>query len=227
MDDDSGPSSDLMQITQLTIEGRAALAEGDGQRALELLSRKHERLLGVFPQDSGPVGTSLVDLAEALHLVGRQKEARKSVDQALVIFKRLNRRDEMRERLESALIEICRRQGHSFVVEELLQGRIAEGRGPSSKEDLRRAMDQDELAMAFCRQRQYDRALPLLMDSKDVFERAGESAQADLAVCYQYIARVFLHTERFDESVEYGRQAVTCAQRGTWRRFPRGYHGLG
>lgn len=70
--------SRLMQITKLTVEGRAALAEGDAQRALELLSRKHERLLGVFPEDSGPVGTSLVDLAEALHLVGRQKDAQSS-----------------------------------------------------------------------------------------------------------------------------------------------------
>jgi tetratricopeptide (TPR) repeat protein len=202
-----------MQITKLTIEGRAALAEGDGQRALDLLSRKHERLLGVFPEDSGSVGTSLVDLAEALHLVGRQKDARKAVDHALVIFRRLDRRDEMRERLESALIEICRRQGHTFVVEDLLQNRISEGRGPSSDEDLRRAVDQDELAMMFFRQRQYEKALPLLMDSKDVFERAGASAQADLAICYQYIARVYLHTERFDESVAYGRKALACTQR--------------
>jgi hypothetical protein len=75
---DSDDSKPLAEINRLTAEGRAALAEGDGQRALGLLSRKHERLLGVFPEDSGSVGTSLVDLAEALHLVGREKDARKA-----------------------------------------------------------------------------------------------------------------------------------------------------
>lgn len=210
--DELGPSSELGQLTLLTLEGRAALAKGDVQRALALLSRKHERLLRVFPEDSGPVGTSLVDLAEALHLAGRQKESRKAIDYALVIFRRLDRRDEMRERLESALIEICRRQGHTFVVEDLLQDRISEGRCTSSKDDLRRAVDQDELAMMFVRQRQYGKALLLLMDSREVFERAGEVALADLAICYRYIARVYLYTDRFDESVAYGGKAVACAR---------------
>jgi tetratricopeptide (TPR) repeat protein len=166
----------------------------------------------VFPEDSASAGTSFVDLAEALHLLGREKDARNAVERALAIFKRLERRDEMRERLEAALIEICRRQGHSFSVENLLRDRIAEGRGAPSEEDLERAIDQDELAMMFFRQGQYDEALSLLMDSKNIFERAGESMQTHLAVCYLYIARVHLHTERFDESVEYGRQAVACAK---------------
>ena len=119
-----GRGSRLMQITMLTVEGRSALAEGDGPRALEILSRKHAALLEVFGSDSAPTGTSLVDLAEALHMVGRQRDARKAVEEALVIFKRLDRRDVIRERLERALIEICRRQGHSFVIEELRRHRM-------------------------------------------------------------------------------------------------------
>ena len=160
-------SLNLSDITWLTVEGRAALAEGDGPRALDLLSRSHERCLHVFRKDSGPAGTSLVDLAEARYFVGRHKEARQALEDALVIFKRLDRRDGMRGRLERALIEVCRRQGHSFIVEELLRARISRASGPSSEDDLKRALEQDELAMMFLEQRQYDRALPLLMDSKD------------------------------------------------------------
>lgn len=204
--------SPLMQITWLTLEGRSALAEGDGPRALDILSRKHEALLKVFGPGTSSVGTSLIDLSEALLLVDRPQESRKAIDEALAIFKQLDRRDEMRERLELHLIEVCRRQGHTFLVEELLRERIARGEGPSSDDALQRAVDQDELAMQFIRQRQYDKALPLLMESKDIFERGGEAVLADLSVCHLYLSRLYLQTERFDPAVAHGRSAVECAQ---------------
>lgn len=206
-----GKAPDLMKIVEMTIEGRDALASGDGPRAYEILSSKHEGVLAVFGTDSGPTGTSLVDLAEALHLLGRKKEARDALDRALTIFRSLDRRDEMRERLEASLIEICRQQGHAFAVEEVLRARISEGRGESSEEELTRAIDQDNLASSYFRQGQYDKALLLLLDSKSIFERAGEHAKRDLSVCCQFISRVYLHTDRYDEAVTYGREAVASA----------------
>ena len=212
-DDPDGPDqlSALMQVTLLTMEGREALVQGDGVRALDILSRKHKQLLEVFAKDSAFAGTSFVDLAEALHLLGNQKEARQAINAALAIFNRVDRHDDMRNRLERVLIDVCRRQGHAFVVEELLRVRTTSGGNSSSEDDLRRATEQDELAMMFFRRREYDKALKLLLNSKDVFEQAGVSAHADLAVCCQFLARVYLHTERYHESVTCGRQAAEYA----------------
>jgi len=211
--DDSQYGSQLMKVTQLTVQGRTALTEGDGPRALDILSRKHEILLKIFPPGTSSVGTSLIDLSEALLLVGRQQESRKAIEEALVIFKQLDRRDEMRERLELHLIEVCRRQGHAFLVESLLRERIERGDGPSLDEALARAVNQDELPMQFIQQRQYDKALPLLMDSKAIFERAGEAVLADLSVCHLYLSRLHLQTEEFEPAVAHGRSAVDCAKR--------------
>src|SRR5262245_65799116 len=110
---------DLMEATMLTVEGRNALAAGDGPRAYELLSRKHGIVVGAFGPNDGHVGTSLIDLAEALYLVGRTRDARAAIDEALSIYEQVGRTDAMRDRLERALIEICERQGHSFEVERI------------------------------------------------------------------------------------------------------------
>src|SRR6266511_2728774 len=123
MDDmtmDSDEDSDqLGEATRLTLQGRAALEEGNGPVAYELLSKKHEIVKKIFGPAAGYTGTSFIDLAQALHLAGRTKEARAAINEALSIYERLGRTDQMRDRLEHALMDICARQGHSFEVERI------------------------------------------------------------------------------------------------------------
>src|SRR5262245_21736511 len=142
---------DLLEATTLTMEGRSALAAGDGQRAYALLSKKHDIVVRAFGPNGGSVGTSLIDLAEALHLIGRTRDARAAINQALSIYEQLGRTDAMRDRLERALIEICTRQGHFFEVERIHRARLE--RPPETPADaVARAAEQDDLAMLLIQQ---------------------------------------------------------------------------
>jgi hypothetical protein len=89
MKSDDDFSELLGEATTLAVKGRAALAEGNASLAYELLLRKHDLVLRVFGATSGYAGTSLIDLAEALHLMDKNnktKEARTNIDAALEIY---------------------------------------------------------------------------------------------------------------------------------------------
>ena len=199
-------SNSFLEIMTLTTEGRFALSMNDGKIAYEKLSQKHKLIVKHFGLTRGPTGTSLVDLAEACLMVGKIREARKAVNDALVIFENLDRKDNMRIQLENSLLRVCSRQGHFFIVERVFLKSIERLRFEGSNQDVARAVKQDQLAKIYTNQQKYDKALPLLLDSIKIFEQLN--LDEDSAVSSLYLARVYLYTNKYKESETYGHKSL-------------------
>lgn len=208
---DSDNSSALFEIISLTMDGREALADNNGPLAYEKLSKKHGLILQSFGPMAGPVGTSLIDLAEALFLIGRTTEARKAINEALVIFEALGRDDAMLDRLENDILQICSRQGHYFEIERVFLIRIKRLQAMGGKEDVQRAKTQDELARIYTNQQKYEKALPLTMDSLNIFEYNNLFNEA--AISAIFIARILLAKNEYDKAETYGKKAVNYSEK--------------
>ncbi len=215
---DGGKSDKLFEITMLTTEGREALGAGDAKKALYVLSKKHDLILQVFGDASGSTGTSLIDLSQAYHIAGRQREARAMIEEAFSIYQRLHRTDQQLDRLEETMMDICAMQGHSFAVERIAKARISRLSELGAKRDADRAVTQDNLANLYLQQRRNDEAISLLADSLAIFERTSGPSARDISVCCLYLSRAYLRRQDFEhanylERAEfYGRRALEAAK---------------
>lgn len=208
----SGPSHSLMAIMRLAREGREALEAGRGDEALTILSQKHELVREMFPVESGSYAASLVDLADAYALVGRMREARGAVQEAIATYQRLEAADEQLDHVETSLIGICARQGHFFEVERIAKLRIERLRTGGADADLQRAVTQDELGKVFLDQQRYDEAIAMFTEALPVFEQQGDGSGEDVGVCCLYLARAYGRLEQYEHAVTFGRRAVACAE---------------
>lgn len=200
----------LMEIFSLTTQGRAALTAKDGVVAYEKLSKKHQLILRSFEPTAGPVGTSLIDLAEALFMIGKTSDARNAINDALKIFEDLDRNDNMLDRLEYAILDICTKQGHYFEIERVFLIRIKRLHAMGKEQDVKRAIAQDDLAKIYTNQLKYDKALPLALDSLNIFERLN--LVEDAAISSLYIARILLRTDEYDKAETYGKKALNYSE---------------
>src|SRR6266404_2665045 len=197
---DGGKSDKLFEITMLTTEGREALGAGDAKKALYVLSKKHDLILQVFGDASGSTGTSLIDLSQAYHIAGRQREARAMIEEAFSIYQRLHRTDQQLDRLEETMMDICAMQGHSFAVERIAKARISRLSELGAKRDADRAVTQDNLANLYLQQRRNDEAISLLADSLAIFERTSGPSARDISVCCLYLSRAYLRRQDFEHA---------------------------
>jgi hypothetical protein len=215
-DDARGPlgrrSDKLRQSLMLTIEGRDALEVGDAEKALSVLSKKHDLILQLFGAASGRTGTSLIDLSHAYHIAGRQREARAMIDEALSIYQRLHRADHQLDRLEEIMMDICARQGHSFEVEQIAKARISRLSELGAEQDADRAVTQDYLANLYLEQRRNDEAISLLIDSLAIFERTSGPSARDTSVCCLYLSRAYLkNAQAAKAAIEMGEGMLIAA----------------
>lgn len=206
----------LSRINELTLPGRAALARGDGPEAHDIMSRKHELIVELFGPDNSSTGTSFIDLSEACHLVGRYKEAREAINKAFEIYQRLDRHDQMLDRLEESMMDTCAMQGHSFEVERIAKLRIARLAEAGSQRELDYAMAQDRLASLYTQLQRYDDAIPLLKKSLPIFEHHLGPHAYDTGICCRFLSRALLASSQWHEAVEYAHRALesTKASRG-------------
>jgi tetratricopeptide (TPR) repeat protein len=196
----------------LTFPGRQALADGDGPKALELLQRKHALVLEAFGTGSSSTGTSLIDLSQAYHLAGRYREARNALEEALEIYQRVGRVDAQLDRLEISMMETCAMQGHSFEVERIAKARIARLNELGAEREFDRAITQDNLARLYINQRRSNEAIPLLLDSVDIFMRRKGEFDTDTVICLKYLSNAYLNGERWEEAEHYARRALAGAR---------------
>lgn len=214
MDDkDVENANSLAAGLRLQLDGHAALARGDFAAALRHFQDRHPLVLEQYGQSHGLTGTSFLDLAVALHLMGHQAEARSALERALSIYESLDRTDGHLDRLEDLAISVCSRQGHFFAMEEIARRRIARLAKEGAARDFDRAVTQDKLAQILLRQERVDEALQLLIDSVAVFERVSGPDKKDTLVCYQYLARAYQYAEQFEQADEYCQRAVQSAAR--------------
>ena len=211
MDDKDAENADFSAVLELWSDGHAALAQGDFDSALRHFQDRHPLVLNRYGQSHGLTGTSFLDLAVALHLVGHQAEARSALEQALSIYESLDRTDGHLDRLEDLAISVCSRQGHFFAMEEIARRRIARLEMEGAARDFDRAVTQDKLAQILLRQERVDEALQLLIDSVAVFERVSGPDKKDTLVCYQYLARAYQYAEQYERADEYCQRAVQSA----------------
>lgn len=205
--------SDLLrEIILLTGPGRMALEIGDGPEALKLLSRKHEFILELFGSNGSSTGTSLIDLSQAYHLVGRFKEAREAISKAQEIYQQLDRTDGMLDRLENSMIETCARQGHSFEVERIAKARIARLGEAGGDRQIDKAVTQDHLAKLFIEQQRYEEAIDLIKNSLEIFERELGPDNYETGICYRFLSQAFLQSNQWSEAEEFARKHLACAK---------------
>lgn len=209
---------DLGEMSLLTMNGRAALMEGDGAKALALLSKKHDMVVARFGADSAFAGTSFIDLAEAYHMVRKQEQARSAVEKAFAIYQKLDRKDAQLDRLEETMMRIYAMQGHSFEVERIAIARIARLRDLGAGSDEDRAIAQDNLALLYLNSQRFEEAIVLLRDSLTIFDRVAGPAARNTGICCLYISRALLRgpnwedAENLAEAEHYGRRALECAK---------------
>jgi tetratricopeptide (TPR) repeat protein len=197
----------------LQLAGHEAMARGDFAAALHHFQERHTVVLDRYGPSHGLTGTSLLDLAVALHLMGRQAEARSALEQALNIYESLERTDGNLDRLEDLAIGVCSRQGHFFAMEEVARRRIARLAEDGAGRDYDRAVTQDRLAQVLLRQERVDEALSLLNNSIAIFERESGPDNRDTLVCYQYLARAYQYAEQFGRADEFCQRAVESASK--------------
>ncbi|HVQ13284.1 MAG TPA: tetratricopeptide repeat protein [Vicinamibacterales bacterium] len=204
---------DRMDAVFLTEQGRLALDAGEGLRAYELFSKAHAIVVRAFGPSSGESGTSRIYLAEALYEVDRFADARAAINQALGIYEQLERTDPMRDELEQVLIDICKRQGHTFEVERIHKARLDRARdGAPSATELARAADQGKLAVLYLEQGRYREASTLLLQLLPVLEQIDGPSGRETGLCCSYLAQVSLRTRQFSDAEAYGRRALECAR---------------
>lgn len=191
----------------LQLDGWAALHEGDFSRALELFKRRHPEVVRRYGPNDTLTGTSFLDLAQAHHFCGEQREARAALGEALRIYESVNRQDGNLDRLETTLIEVCGRQGHFHEVERLSKQRIAR-LAPFPEHDQMRAITQDQLALVYNREGRFAEAAPLLENSLAIFQRELKPDARDITVCQKYLLYCYRNLGQLERAEHFGRAVV-------------------
>ena len=213
---------DFSELTELTFEGRDALARGDGIRALELLGRKHCGVVARFGERSVFAATSAVDYGEALAAAGHYPDARAALAWAAERYAELGVDDERRTRALSARARAAYQEADDHTAAAEFRALIAELAAKGSSADGLRAEQLDYLAQLHLRKMEFTEAEGLLADALAIFEREGPD-RARTLVCLGMTANSYIRTRRYREAEAASRRIVSVLelwnQRGSrWRR---------